>query len=51
MNRYKTKKPVNALKESVKVGFVLTEEYKNTVRSASYLGKKGYTIHSALFFA
>ena len=46
MNRF-SKMKYNAKKET-KETFKLTEDYKNTICTASYLGKKGYTIPKSL---
>jgi superfamily II DNA or RNA helicase len=39
---------VNVKKNEKKGNLVLTTEYKNTVREASYLGQKGYTIPKSI---
>ena len=47
MNRFSKFKNYKSKKETNEK-FTLTEEYKNLISNASYLGKKGYTIPKAL---
>jgi superfamily II DNA or RNA helicase len=49
MNRFKYKKQLNKKSTSPKnTKFVLDDEYREKVRSESYLGKKGYTIPKSI---
>jgi superfamily II DNA or RNA helicase len=45
---YKKKSDKTSQQTSIQPVFVLTDEYKSTIRNQSYLGKKGYTIPKSI---